>query len=93
MGLVVFIPYLLMFLAMVWGMGSLLARARKDKRVDTALLVAGWAVLAVYVVSAATVDLFVNTFSSLVFFATTGTIMGYVSHMRSTRPVVQEAQA
>lgn len=93
MGSVVFIPYLLMFLAMVWGIGSLLVRARKDKSVDTALLVTGWAVLAVYVVSAATVDLFVNTFSSLVLFATMGTIMGYVSHMRSTRPALQEAQA
>jgi len=83
MGLAGAIPYLLIFLSMVWGIVSLLLRKRKGLKVDSALLVAGLAVVAVYCVSAAVIDLFVSSFTSLVFFAIMGTIMGYVSSVNA----------
>lgn len=87
MGLVCFIPYVLIFLSMFVQIGTMLRRAGRDTRIDKALLVAGWAVIAVYTVSAASVDLFINFFTSLVFFVIMGTIMGYVSQLRSSAPL------
>ena len=78
-----------MFLQMV----AMLRRSERDDRVDRALLVSGLAVIAVYTVSAAAVDLYVNVFTSLIFFLITGTILGYVSHLRSSQPRAQETRA
>jgi len=86
MGLVSFVPYVLIFLLMFLKMTAGLRRSRGDKRVDGALLVSGLAVLAVYTVSSAAVDLYINVFTSLVFFLITGTILGYVSPLPASRP-------
>jgi O-antigen ligase len=93
MGLVAFVPYLLVFLSMFLQMVAMLRRSKEDGRVDRALLVSGVAVIAVYMVSAAAVDLYASVFSSLVFFLITGTILGYVGHLRSSWPRLQRAQA
>ncbi len=86
MGLVSFVPYVLIFLLMFLKITAALRRSRGDKRVDGALLVSGLAVLAVYTVSSAAVDLYINVFTSLVFFLITGTILGYVSPLPTSRP-------
>jgi len=83
MGLAGAVPYVLVFLSMAGGILSMLFRRRKDATVDSALLVTGLAVITVYTVSAAVVDLFFSSFTSLVFFATAGTIMGYLSSIRA----------
>jgi len=82
MGLVAFIPYLLIFVSMAMQMGTAICRSRWDRRVDPALLVSGLATLAVYLVSAAAVDLYINVFCGLVLFFITGTILGYVDSLR-----------
>lgn len=79
MGLVSFIPYILIFLSMFLEMGNPLRRACKDKSIDQALLVSGWAVIAAYTVSAVAIDIYISTFVSLIFFCLTGAILGYVS--------------
>jgi len=81
MGLISFVPYLLIFMTISWRMLKALWRSRWDKRIDSPLLVAGLAVVAVYVVSAAAVDLYISVFTSLVFFFITGTMMGYISRL------------
>jgi len=83
MGLAGAIPYVLVFLSMAWGILSVLARRRKGVKADGALLVTGLAVIVVYCVSATVIDLFVSSFTSLVFFAIMGTIMGYVSSVNA----------
>jgi O-antigen ligase len=86
MGLIAFIPYLWIFFSMFLEIASVLRRSRKDTRVDRALLVAGWAVIAVYVVSAAFVDLYYSTFNSLVFFFIMGTLLGHLYCLRVVPP-------
>jgi len=93
MGLACFAPYALMFVCMFLEMRAMLRRSGRDARVDRALLVSGLGVVAVYVVSALTVDLYVSVFTSLVFFLITGTVLGYVSHLRSSLGALQEARA
>lgn len=83
MGAVAFIPYVLVFLSILWNVLLALRRARYDKSIDPALLVAGGAVVIVYMVSAAAVDLFVTPFVTLICFACAGTLMGYVSQHNS----------
>ena len=83
MGLAGAVPYVLVFLSMAGGILSMLFRRRKDATVDSALLVTGLAVITVYTVSAAVIDLFISSFTSLVFFATAGTIMGYLSTVQA----------
>jgi O-antigen ligase len=87
MGLVSFIPYALIFVSMPLSLMTRLVRFRGDWRVDKALLVSGLAVVAVYAVSSAAVDLYVNVFNGLIFFLITGTIMGYVSDLRFLQPL------
>lgn len=89
MGLVSFIPYVLIFLSMFLEMGGTLRRARKEP-IDTALLVSGWAVIAAYTVSAAVIDIYVSTFTTLVFFCIIGMILGYVNWPSSSREQQQE---
>jgi O-antigen ligase len=91
MGLVSFVPYFLIFLSMFLKMARALRRSRWDEQVDSALLVSGLAVIAVYMVSAAAVDLYVNVFTSLVFFLITGTIVGYTSRLPPSKPRAQAA--
>jgi len=86
MGLVTFVPYVLIFLSIAWKLLRTMWRARWDKQIDKPLLVTGLAVMAVYVVSAAAVDLYVNVFTSLVFFLTIGSIMGYISRLPVHKP-------
>jgi O-antigen ligase len=86
MGLVSLVPYVLIYLSMFLTVAAALVRSRRDERVDRALLVSSLGVLAVYVVSAAAVDLYVNVFTSLVFFLIMGTMLGYVSHLQSSQP-------
>jgi O-antigen ligase len=93
MGLVSFVPYVLIFLSMVLEMGIMLRRSERERGADSALLVSGWAAIAAYAVSAGTLDLYVSTFTSLVLFCITGTIMGYVSHLRSSPPRLQPERA
>ncbi len=81
MGLVALVPYVLIFLSICLKIVTALRRSRWDQRVDSALLVSGLAVVAVYAVSAAAVDLYVNVFTSLVFFLIIGSILGYVSRL------------
>jgi O-antigen ligase len=78
MGLVAFVPYVLIFVTISWRMLKAIWRSRWDKRVDRPLVVSGLAVVAVYLVSAAVVDLYVSVFTSLVFFFITGTVMGHI---------------
>jgi O-antigen ligase len=93
MGLVAFVPYVLIFLSMFLQMASALVRSKLDDRVDKGLLVSGLAVTVIYTVSAAAVDLYVSVFTSLIFFLITGTILGYVSHLRSSRLRPRRKQA
>lgn len=93
MGLVSVVPYVLIFASMFLQIVAMLRRSERDDRVDRALLMSGLAVIVVYTVSAAAVDLYVNTFTSLVFFLITGTILGYVSHLRSPQRRAQETRA
>jgi len=86
MGLVSLTPYALIFISMSLSLLSKWVRFRGDVRVDRALLVSGLAVVAVYTVSSAAVDLYVNVFNSLIFFLITGTMMGYVSDLRYLQP-------
>ena len=57
-----------------------------------ALFVWGWAVSAVYAVSEAAADLYAGAFTNLAFFPITGAILGQVSHQRSPRVWLQDAQ-
>ncbi len=91
MGLVSLVPYVSIFLSMFLKMVTALRRSSWDERVDSALLVSGLAVIAVYTVSAAAVDLYVNVFTSLVFFLIMGTILGYASHLPTSKPRAQAA--
>lgn len=93
MGLVSVVPYVLTFVSIFLQMVAMLRRSGRDDRVDRALLVSGLAVIVVYTVSAAAVDLYVNVFTSLIFFLITGTILGYVSQLRSSQPRAQETRA
>ncbi len=82
MGLIAFVPYLLIFISMFGEILVWLRRSRVHAGVDRALLVAGWAVIAVYVVSAAFVDLYYSAFISIMFFFIMGTILGYLYCLR-----------
>jgi O-antigen ligase len=93
MGLAAFVPYVLILLVVAAKMATVLWRRRKDERVDRALLVSGLAVMAVYTVSAAAVDLYINVFSSLLFFVIVGTVIGYVSRLPPPRRKGLVAQA
>jgi O-antigen ligase len=93
MGLVSVVPYVLIFVSIFLQMVAMLRRSERDDRVDRALLMSGLAVIVVYTVSAAAVDLYVSVFTSLIFFLITGTILGYVSYSRSSRPRAQETRA
>ena len=92
MGLVSLIPYVLIFPSMFLEMAAMLRRSKDDERINRAVFVSGLAVITVYAVSAAAVDLYVNVFTSQVFFLITGTILGYASHLRSSQPRLQKAQ-
>jgi O-antigen ligase len=81
MGLVSFVPYALIFVSMFWRMAQGLRRTQRDEGGDSALLASGLATLAVYAVSAAAVDLYINVFTSLVFFLISGIIMGYLNRL------------
>jgi O-antigen ligase len=92
MGLAGLVPYVLIVLVMAAKMVAALWRGRSDERVDRPLLVSGLAVLAVYTVSAAAVDLYINVFSSLLLFLIVGMVIGYVSRLPAPRrhgPAVQ----
>jgi len=84
MGLVVVLPYVLIFLSMLLEMGAMFRRSWRELGADRALLASGWASIAAYMVSAAVAELYVNALSALVLFLITGTIIGYVSHLRSS---------
>ncbi len=81
MGILGFVPYTLVFLSMLIGFWQACRRAR-DWGVDRALMVSGIAVVVVYTVSAAAVDLYINVFTSFVFFLITGTLAGYIHCQR-----------
>nr|MBC7244132.1 O-antigen ligase family protein [Chloroflexota bacterium] len=83
MGLVSFIPYVMLFVSMFLEIVSALRRACKGT-IDRALLLSGWAVIAAYTVSAMFIDIYISTFTSLVFFCITGMILGYVNHLSSS---------
>jgi O-antigen ligase len=85
MGLVCFLPYALIFVRLLANLATAMLRSRVNKEIDRALLVSGVAVIAVYVLSSLAVDLYVNVFSSLVFFAISGTIAGYVKRLPPVR--------
>jgi O-antigen ligase len=91
MGLVSFIPYVLIFLSMLLTVLGAIVRSRTDQRLDKALLVSGLGVIVAYMVSAAAVDLYVNVFTSLIFFLIMGAILGYISHQRSSQPRREQA--
>ena len=78
---------------MLWETGAMLGCCTGDEGMNWALLVWGWAVIAVYALSAAAADLYASAFTSLAFFPTTGAILGHVSHLRSPRVWLQDAQA
>jgi len=77
MGLAAFVPFALIFLTMFSRLFKALMLPRR-LNLDRALLVSGLGVLAVYVVSAAAVDLYVSVFTSLVFYLIMGMILGYL---------------
>jgi O-antigen ligase len=83
MGLAAAIPYVLVFVSLVMEIAAALRRGRTNPHVDSALLVTGLAVVAIYMTSAATVDIFILPFTSLVFFAIAGTIVGYASSLQT----------
>lgn len=79
MGFAVLVPYLLIFASMFLRMWGTARRARVDASVDRALLVSGCGAVAVYVVSAAAVDLIIHPFTSMILFLIAGTLHGYMS--------------
>ena len=79
MGLAVLTPYLLIFASIFLRMWGTARRARVDASVDRALLVSGCGAVAVYVVSAAAVDLIIHPFTSMILFLIAGTLHGYMS--------------
>jgi len=81
MGLTSFVPYSLILLGLFRKLVRALWRSRREPEVDRALLVSGLAVLTVYMLSAAAVDLYVNVYCSLVLFLITGAILGYVTQL------------
>jgi hypothetical protein len=83
MGLATLTPYLLIFFFIFLKLVAGLRRSRRDEGVDAALLVSGLAVMAVYMVSSAAVDLYINVFCGLVFFLITGTVVGYLRRLPS----------
>lgn len=89
MGLASAVPYVLVFVSLIAESVAALRRRRANANVDTELLVAGLAAMAIYMVSAAAVDIFILPFTSLVFFAIAGTIMGYASTLRTRRAMPQ----
>lgn len=91
MGLIAFVPYLMLFLSVFGEILVWLRRSRVYAGVDRALLVAGWAVITVYVVSAAFVDLYYSAFISIMFFFIIGTILGYLYCLRVAYQPMQEA--
>jgi O-antigen ligase len=88
MGLLAVIPYVLVFVSLVAEIAAALRRRRTNPHVDSALLVTGLAVVAIYMTCAAAVDIFILPFTSLVFFAIAGTIVGYASSLQTqqTKP-------
>ena len=83
MGLVCLIPYVLLFASMILEMMVMMNRRWVRLGADRALLASGCASVAAYAVSAAALDIYVNAFTTLVLFAISGTIIGYVSQLRS----------
>jgi O-antigen ligase len=81
MGLISFIPYILIFVSIFWILARAYWRARCDEQMDGMLPVSGMAALAVYAVSAAAVDLYFNVYTSLVFFLISGMLVGYVNSL------------
>jgi O-antigen ligase len=84
MGLAAFVPYFLMFLSVFAETGTMMRRHWRERGADHALLVSLWASVAAYMSTAATVDLYSSTLTSLVLFCLTGTVVGYVSHLRAS---------
>jgi O-antigen ligase len=83
MGLIAFIPYLLVFLSLMGEMIAGIGRSKRDRAVDGELAVAGLAVIVVYMVAAASADLYASLFTSLVMFTMSGGIVGYLYAERS----------
>ena len=92
MGFVAFIPYVLIFLSMLWEMRTAIHSCGEEEQRDRSLLVSGYAVLTVYTVSAAAVDLYVNTFTSIVFFLIMGIILGHASYLRASQTRLRETR-
>jgi hypothetical protein len=82
MGLLAFVPYLMVFLSVIGEMLGGIRRAMTDEEIDGALVVAGLASVVVYMVSAVSADLYVSAFSSLVVFTISGGVVGYLSAPR-----------
>ena len=83
MGLVCLIPYVLLFASLVLEMLVMMHHRWVKFGADRALLASGCASVAAYAVSAAALDIYVNAFTTLVLFAISGTLIGYVSHLRA----------
>jgi len=93
MGLAVLVPYLLILASIFLRMWGTARRARADASVDRALLVSGCGAVAVYIVSAAAVDLIINPFASMILFLIAGTLHGYMSCLKAGATQAQALEA
>lgn len=84
MGLVAFVPYVLVFLSLFAETGVMMLRRWRKRGADHALMVSVWAAVAAYMTSAVAFDIYPNAFTSLVLYFIMGTVVGYVSEFRSS---------
>ena len=92
MGLAAFIPYFFVFLSLFAETGVMMRRHWQKRGADHALLVSTWAAVAAYVASGAFFDIYPNAFTSFVLFFIMGSMVGYVSQIRSSwRTSVRDA--
>ncbi|MDH7485893.1 MAG: O-antigen ligase family protein [Anaerolineae bacterium] len=75
-GLLGLLPFLAIFVAILWESGRLYRRAASDPGVDRSLIVALWGAFLAFVVSIATFDIVAAPFCALVFYLIVGAILG-----------------
>jgi uncharacterized membrane protein len=83
MGLAGLLPYLMIFFSMLLEMWVMTRSFWRERGSDSALFVSGCAAVVAYMGSAVAIDLYFNTFTSLILFCIPGTIIGYASHLRA----------
>ncbi|MBC7262846.1 MAG: O-antigen ligase family protein [Chloroflexi bacterium] len=78
-GLVGFVPWIFVFLSLLYALFGIWLRARRDPHNDVDFLVAGMAALVCFLVAAATADIIYDTLTNLMFYTLAGAMLGYWS--------------